>query len=398
MAQAAPKGDASDADDGAADDDDHEGPTLGKITIATAPDVSWRIGGCCIAPCLGRMRAGFVVAVAVCWRGHRHLAPLTTQPLALSDDETKQNTKYQGTSRTILELPDDAAAGGTGGGDAKKLPRRYALQPATDAPAMSVLSAEAPAGGGALFGAPSSTGASAADPLPEPPRLKRPRLDGVVSQRYDAAPMMRPAGAAAGAVPAAAAAAAGGGGGGPAAAAAALGDDYRRLARARTEAAKNRGRGVALIDDDRAAVRLYQGQHHRGQLYVKSTQADREALEAAAVSARELRARAQGPKRVRMERAELERLLFRLFERQPAWSLQALQRETDQPPMFLRDVLADVAARSVRGPNRDLWELLPQFRTAAPGGAGGAGAGGAAGGGGAGGSGADGGGGGGGGA
>jgi hypothetical protein len=69
-------------------------------------------------------------------------------------------------------------------------------------------------------------------------------------------------------------------------------------------------------------------------------QADKEEYEAR--SARELKGPALN-RRVRMERPELEQALFALFERQPHWAFMALQKETDQPGGWLREVLSEVA-------------------------------------------------------
>jgi transcription initiation factor TFIIF subunit beta len=39
-------------------------------------------------------------------------------------------------------------------------------------------------------------------------------------------------------------------------------------------------------------------------------------------------------KRTRRDRKDLENILFKLFERQPNWSLKHLMQETDQPEVF----------------------------------------------------------------
>jgi hypothetical protein len=147
---------------------------------------------------------------------------------------------------------------------------------------------------------------------------------------------------------------------------------YRALTRKRTLASLQKGRSVSVITDGRAAQRLYQQQHNRASLYVKHTAADKEEYEAR--SARDLKGAGGPARRTRMERPELEQLLFRLFERQPHWAFPALQRETDQPGGWLREVLGEVALQVKRGPHKDLWELQRQFKL----GGGGAAAGGAA--------------------
>jgi transcription initiation factor TFIIF subunit beta len=53
--------------------------------------------------------------------------------------------------------------------------------------------------------------------------------------------------------------------------------------------------------------------------------------------------------------------------------LLSLQKETDQPAGWLKEVLNDMAFQNKRGPNKDLWELQKHLKL---GGAGGGGAGG----------------------
>lgn len=119
--------------------------------------------------------------------------------------------------------------------------------------------------------------------------------------------------------------------------------------------------------DTQAAQRLYAQQHNRTSLYQKETHADKE-MQVEARSARDLKA--VGNRRVKMERQELEQVLFRLFERQSHWSFPALQKETDQPGQYLRQVLGDVALQVKKGPQKDMWELQRQFKIAGGAGAG----------------------------
>lgn len=67
-------------------------------------------------------------------------------------------------------------------------------------------------------------------------------------------------------------------------------------------------------------------------------------------------------RRTRMEKSDLENLLFRLFERQPSWSFNQLQSETNQPTAYLKEVLNEIALLNRKGPNQYLWELKPDYR------------------------------------
>lgn len=60
-------------------------------------------------------------------------------------------------------------------------------------------------------------------------------------------------------------------------------------------------------------------------------------------------------KRVRMERDALEHMLFKLFERTPYWTLVQLQKQTEQPLAFLKEVLNDMAVCNKKGPNKVVW-------------------------------------------
>lgn len=118
---------------------------------------------------------------------------------------------------------------------------------------------------------------------------------------------------------------------------------YRALSRKRTVAALQKGRGVAMIDET-SAKRILQGQNNRSSLYQKEKKEDKEDVQERVTLAREMRA-AANPKRVKLERDDLTKLLFKMFERQGHWSLQALQKETDQPGAYLRCAGRGGAAR-----------------------------------------------------
>ncbi|KAL6614414.1 hypothetical protein ACP70R_036684 [Stipagrostis hirtigluma subsp. patula] len=67
-------------------------------------------------------------------------------------------------------------------------------------------------------------------------------------------------------------------------------------------------------------------------------------------------------KRTRMGRRELENILFKLFERQPNWSLKQLVQKTDQPEQFLKDVVNGLCVYNKRGPNQGTHELKPEYK------------------------------------
>ncbi|KAG6665661.1 hypothetical protein CIPAW_02G175400 [Carya illinoinensis] len=67
-------------------------------------------------------------------------------------------------------------------------------------------------------------------------------------------------------------------------------------------------------------------------------------------------------KRCRRDRSEMEEIMFKLFERQPNWTLRQLIQETDQPKPFLRDLLKDLCVFNYKGSNKGSYELKPQYK------------------------------------
>ncbi|XP_057445783.1 uncharacterized protein LOC130737927 [Lotus japonicus] len=67
-------------------------------------------------------------------------------------------------------------------------------------------------------------------------------------------------------------------------------------------------------------------------------------------------------KRTRRDRGEMEEIVFKLFERQPNWSLRNLIQETDQPEQFLKDILKDLCVYNNKGTNQGTYELKPEYR------------------------------------
>lgn len=59
-------------------------------------------------------------------------------------------------------------------------------------------------------------------------------------------------------------------------------------------------------------------------------------------------------------------VLFAAFARQPQWTLKDLVVETDQPLVFLKEVLTTIAVLNKRGPAKGLYELKPEYAGAQP--------------------------------
>jgi len=71
-------------------------------------------------------------------------------------------------------------------------------------------------------------------------------------------------------------------------------------------------------------------------------------------------------KRVRIDKEELENLLFTLFEKKPQWSFSGLVEETNQPTAWLKEVLLGVAALNKKGANKGTYELKPEYAVNKP--------------------------------
>ncbi|KAF8663853.1 hypothetical protein HU200_055188 [Digitaria exilis] len=72
--------------------------------------------------------------------------------------------------------------------------------------------------------------------------------------------------------------------------------------------------------------------------------------------------KANETKRIRMDRGELEKKLFKLFESQPNWSLKQLLQKTNQPEQFLKEILNEICVYNKRGPNQGTHELKPEYK------------------------------------
>mmetsp|Transcript_19340 Transcript_19340/g.58443 ORF Transcript_19340/g.58443 Transcript_19340/m.58443 type:complete len:250 (-) Transcript_19340:190-939(-) len=116
---------------------------------------------------------------------------------------------------------------------------------------------------------------------------------------------------------------------------------YRSLTRERKEKAATKTRVMQIIDDPRALSTRVLPQVTAQKRVVKNTDS----------------------KRMRMDRDALENMLFGLFERQPAWPFMQLEKETNQPVPWLKEVLSGIAAfnRSA-GVNQSKWQLKKDFQ------------------------------------
>jgi transcription initiation factor TFIIF subunit beta len=64
----------------------------------------------------------------------------------------------------------------------------------------------------------------------------------------------------------------------------------------------------------------------------------------------------------RMPRNQLLDELFALFRQQPRWSIRPLREKTQQPEVYLKEVLSEVAILHKSGEYNGLWELQEAYR------------------------------------
>nr|GMD97463.1 transcription initiation factor IIF subunit beta [Ipomoea batatas]GMD98455.1 transcription initiation factor IIF subunit beta [Ipomoea batatas] len=130
-------------------------------------------------------------------------------------------------------------------------------------------------------------------------------------------------------------------------------EEYRKMCRERTNKSMIKNRQIQIIDNDR-------GVHMRsmpGMLGLIAS-GSKEKKKAAPVKGPEV-------KRTRRDRGELEDIMFKLFERQPNWTLKQLVQETDQPAQFLKEILNELCVYNKRGANQGTYELKPEYKKSA---------------------------------
>ncbi|KAI5443808.1 uncharacterized protein LOC127115601 [Lathyrus oleraceus] len=129
-------------------------------------------------------------------------------------------------------------------------------------------------------------------------------------------------------------------------------DVYGKICRERTKKYMVKNRQIQVIDNDK-------GVHMRPMPGMISF-----SVAGPVTEKKKAPARGTETKRTRRDRGEMEEIIFKLFERQPNWSLRNLIQETDQPEQFLKDILKDLCVYNNKGTNQGTYELKPEYRKA----------------------------------
>ncbi|RAL40273.1 hypothetical protein DM860_006343 [Cuscuta australis] len=127
-------------------------------------------------------------------------------------------------------------------------------------------------------------------------------------------------------------------------------ESYGKLCRERTNKYVKKDRQIQVIDNDN-------GKHMRPMPWVFSSKPSGSAAEKKKASAK-----GSELKRTRRDRGEMEEIMFKLFERQPNWTLKQLIQETDQPEQFVKDMLKLLCVYNNKGTNQGSYELKPEYK------------------------------------
>ncbi|KAF3969500.1 hypothetical protein ACB098_06G175500 [Castanea mollissima] len=126
-------------------------------------------------------------------------------------------------------------------------------------------------------------------------------------------------------------------------------ENYGKLCRERTTKYMTKTRQIQVIGNDNGA-------HMRplpGMMSFSSSGPN---------DKKKIPAKGSEAKRTRRDRNEMEEIMFKLFERQPNWTLRQLIQETDQPEQFMKDILKDLCVYNNKGANQGSYELKPEYR------------------------------------
>lgn len=122
-------------------------------------------------------------------------------------------------------------------------------------------------------------------------------------------------------------------------------ESYGKLCRERTNKYMTKSRQIQVIDDNKTRMNM-------------------RPMPGMVLSLEKKRMPMKGSemKRSRRDRGEMEEIMFRLFEKQPHWTLRQLIQDTDQPEQFLKDLLKDLCVYNNKGANQGTYELKPEYK------------------------------------
>ncbi|XP_051121538.1 uncharacterized protein LOC127244963 [Andrographis paniculata] len=128
-------------------------------------------------------------------------------------------------------------------------------------------------------------------------------------------------------------------------------EGYAKLCRERTNKYMTKTRQIQIINDDNG-MRM---RPMPGMLDFKTSGS-------ITMEKKKNPAKGSETKRTRRDPDEMEKILFKLFEKQPNWTLKNLIQRTDQPEQFLKDMLKVLCVYNNKGANQGSYELKPEYR------------------------------------
>ena len=67
-------------------------------------------------------------------------------------------------------------------------------------------------------------------------------------------------------------------------------------------------------------------------------------------------------KKARLDKEQVNELLFAAFEKHQYYNIKDLVRMTQQPINYLKDILKEICTYNMKAPHRNMWELKPEYR------------------------------------
>ncbi|KAL2512761.1 Transcription initiation factor IIF [Abeliophyllum distichum] len=128
-------------------------------------------------------------------------------------------------------------------------------------------------------------------------------------------------------------------------------EDYAKLCRERTNKYMTKTRHTKFIDDN-------SGMHMR----MRPMPGTVDSKPSGPTDKKKMPAKGSEMKRTRRDPEEMEKIVFKLFERQPNWTLKQLILETDQPEQFLKNMLKLLCVYNNKGTNQGTYELKPEYK------------------------------------
>lgn len=126
-----------------------------------------------------------------------------------------------------------------------------------------------------------------------------------------------------------------------------MNDEYRQVMSKRREAASRPKRTIQMVTDIHEPTKLGLIKHHREQDLIRAQKARIVPDE----------------RRERLPKKDVMDILFKAFERMPHWNFTGLVQLCQQPTVYLKEILGEIAVYNKRGPYKNLYELKPEYKT-----------------------------------